>query len=145
MWLSLVEYLNGVQVAAGSNPVTPTTSRQAFVACRILFAQNTAALFRLPLLFRKKSNDFLRVFLFFKVRFAPLLLLFPKSLSTFWEPCACGAFFLLKPLSLAAASERTLLRSDFCLHKKSVTRSVIPPLSQKVYRLFGSPVFIRFY
>ena len=24
MWLSLVEYLNGVQVAAGSNPVTPT-------------------------------------------------------------------------------------------------------------------------
>ncbi len=25
VWLSLVEYLNGVQVAAGSNPVTPTT------------------------------------------------------------------------------------------------------------------------
>ena len=24
VWLSLVEYLNGVQVAAGSNPVTPT-------------------------------------------------------------------------------------------------------------------------
>ncbi len=24
MWLSLVEYLNGVQVVAGSNPVIPT-------------------------------------------------------------------------------------------------------------------------
>ena len=27
VWLSLVEYLNGVQVAAGSNPVTPTIPR----------------------------------------------------------------------------------------------------------------------
>ena len=26
VWLSLVEYLNGVQVAAGSNPVTPTSA-----------------------------------------------------------------------------------------------------------------------
>ncbi len=29
MWLSLVEYLNGVQVAAGSNPASPTTSKQS--------------------------------------------------------------------------------------------------------------------
>ena len=34
MWLSLVEYLNGVQVAAGSNPVTPT---KAFDECQMPF------------------------------------------------------------------------------------------------------------
>ncbi len=52
------------------------------------------------------------------------------ALPTFWEPCACltnlsvfrepcvyGAFFLLKPLWLAAASERTSLCSDFCSRK----------------------------
>ncbi len=137
----MVEYLNGVQVAAGSNPVTPTTSRQAFVACRVLFAQNTAA--------RRRSgfacSDFFKSK---KSIAASLLLLYPKrsrllrlcpykcghnasaALPTFWEPCACltnlsvfrepcvyGAFFLLKPLWLAAASERTSLCSDFCSRK----------------------------
>ena len=56
VWLSLVEYLNGVQVAAGSNPVTPTTSRQVFLACRDFYTKITAALFWLPLLFRKKAR-----------------------------------------------------------------------------------------
>ena len=42
----------------GSSPFTRTTSRQAFMACRVFFTENTAALYRLPLLYPKKSCDF---------------------------------------------------------------------------------------
>ena len=141
MWLSLVEYLNGVQVAAGSNPVTPTTSRQAFVACRVLFAQNTASgvgvSFACSDFFKSKKSFAASLLLLYPKR-SRLLRLCPykcghnasAALPTFWEPCACltnlsvfrepcvyGAFFLLKPLWLAAASERTSLCSDFCSRK----------------------------
>ncbi len=55
----------------GSIPLISTTSRQAFMAYRVFFIENTAALVRLPLLFPKKPIGFSgALFLFCKVRFA---------------------------------------------------------------------------
>ncbi len=56
MWLSLVEYLNGVQGAAGSTPVTPTTSKQSSL-CFDFFMQKSHPPASLPLLFHKKSRS----------------------------------------------------------------------------------------
>ena len=47
---------------------------------------------------------------------------------------------ILSKYTLFHMSERTLLRSDFSL-EKSVTRAVIPPLSQK--GTLGSPVHLQ--
>ena len=54
VWRSLVSRLNGVQEAAGSNPVTRTTSEQALYRLLRLFFKSQSAL--MPLLLLSKSN-----------------------------------------------------------------------------------------
>ena len=56
VWLSLVEYLNGVQVAAGSNPVTPTTSERTMLRSDFSFTKKNQSRAPSFLLFRKKAR-----------------------------------------------------------------------------------------
>ncbi len=85
----------------------------AFMACRIFFTENTAALVRLPLLFPKKSCDFLGALRLRRV-------------------------FILAPLGLPLHRDGLRDLPIFVCTKIS-HRCVVPPLSQKVLRLFGSP------
>ena len=56
-WLSLVERCVRDAEVAGSNPVTPTTSRRAFWFAAFFYIKNTASHYQLPLLFRKRSRS----------------------------------------------------------------------------------------
>ena len=60
MWLSLVEYLNGVQVAAGSNPVTPTTSERTLLRSDFSFTKKNQSHAPSFLLFREKVRSYHR-------------------------------------------------------------------------------------
>ena len=162
VWRSLVAHLVWDQGAAGSNPVTPTTSRRAFMACRVFFAENTASPYRLPLLFPKKPIGFSGALCsFFKerLRLLPCFSSFPKSLTTFWEPYAFGDFFTKVTVrsfccGSSFAKNLTIFRElrlrrffkpigslRFVYTKHGFTLSAAAPLSQKTYRFFGSPTF----
>ena len=117
VWRSLVAHLVWDQGAAGSNPVTPTTtSKQSSLCFDVLFFKE-------------------------RLRLLSCFSLFPKSLTTFWEPYACGDFFTKVTVRsfcyVCVGTDFALFR--FLFAQKSVTRCVVPPSSQKVLRLFGSP------
>ena len=96
VWLSLVEYLNGVQVAAGSNPVTPTTSERTMLRSDFSFTKKNQSRAPSFLLFRKKArllrlclckrrhNASAALPLFCDASLASLLLLSPQS-PLYWD------------------------------------------------------------
>ena len=112
-------------------PHISTTSRRAFWFAAFFISKNTASLYRLPLLFRKRSHSRR---LFSCKRLHKVF----GSLSTF-----CELRLRRKYLNGSAKSRRNGLRSIpiFLLHKKSVIRFVIPPHLQK--GTLGSPVRLQ--
>ncbi len=128
----------------------------AFMACRIFFTENTAALVRLPLLFPKKSCDFSgglclrRIFILAPLWLAAFSLqktrlrlsgcrsFFPKKSCDFLGALRLRRVFILAPLGLPLHRDGLRDLPIFVCTKIS-HRCVVPPLSQKVLRLFGSP------